>query len=118
MQRREFISLIGSVAATWPLAALAQPGEQMRRIGVLMNRSESDPEGQARLAAFKQALEQLGWNGGRNIRIGARARRDPCERHHKRDGVASSQPYATHRVRGGRRSGRCRLRRVHGTPGR
>ena len=72
MQRREFISLIGSVAATWPLAALAQQPEQMRRIGVLMNRSESDAEGQARLAAFKQALEQLGWNEGRNMRIDIR----------------------------------------------
>ena len=67
MQRREFISLIGSVAVTWPLAALAQQGEQMRRIGVLMNRSESDPEGQARLATFKQAMEQSGWSQGRNM---------------------------------------------------
>jgi putative ABC transport system substrate-binding protein len=72
MQRREFVSLIGSVAATWPLAALAQQGEQMRRIGVLMNRSESDPEGQARVATFRQAFEQLGWKEGRNIRIDVR----------------------------------------------
>jgi len=72
MQRREFISLIGSVAVTWPLAALAQQGEQMRRIGVLMNRSESDPEGQARIAAFRQAFEQLGWKEGGNIRIDIR----------------------------------------------
>jgi putative ABC transport system substrate-binding protein len=72
MQRREFISLIGSVAATWPLTALAQQGEQMRRIGVLMNRSESDPEGQARVAAFRQAFEQLGWKEGGNIRIDIR----------------------------------------------
>jgi putative tryptophan/tyrosine transport system substrate-binding protein len=72
MQRREFISLIGSVAATWPLAAFAQQGEPMRRIGVLINRAESDPEGQARLAAFRQALEQLGWNEGHNIRIDIR----------------------------------------------
>lgn len=72
MQRREFVSLIGSVVATWPLAALAQQGEQMRRIGVLMNRSESDPEGQARVATFRQAFEQLGWKEGRNIRIDVR----------------------------------------------
>ena len=72
MQRREFITLIGSVAVTWPLAALAQQGEQMRRIGVLMNRSESDPEGQARIAAFRQAFEQLGWKEGGNIRIDIR----------------------------------------------
>ena len=72
MQRREFISLIGSVAATWPLAAFAQQRDQMRRIGVLINRAESDPEGQARLAAFRQALEQLGWNEGHNIRIDIR----------------------------------------------
>ncbi|MFZ0262247.1 MAG: ABC transporter substrate-binding protein [Pseudolabrys sp.] len=72
MQRREFVSLIGSVAATWPLAALAQQGEQMRRIGVLMNRSESDPEGRARVATFRQAFEQLGWKEGRNIRIDVR----------------------------------------------
>ena len=79
MRRREFISLIGSVAATWPLAALAQQGEQMRRIGVLMNRPEGDPEGQPRLAAFKQALEQLGWKEDRNIRIDVRWGEDKVE---------------------------------------
>jgi len=57
---------------TWPLAAYAQQPEQMRRIGVLMNRSEGDPEGQPRLAAFRQALEQLGWKEGRNIRVDVR----------------------------------------------
>ena len=72
MRRREFITLIGGAAATWPLVAQAQQPERMRRIGVLMNRSESNPEGQARLAAFRQALEQLGWNEGRNIRIDIR----------------------------------------------
>jgi putative ABC transport system substrate-binding protein len=79
MRRREFISLIGSVAATWPLAALAQQGEQMRRIGVLMNRPEGDPEGQPRLAAFKEALEQLGWKEDRNIRIDVRWGEDKVE---------------------------------------
>jgi putative ABC transport system substrate-binding protein len=79
MRRREFISLIGSVAATWPLAALAQQGEQMRRIGVLMNRPEGDPEGQPRLAAFKEALEQLGWKEDRNIRIDVRWGEDKFE---------------------------------------
>ena len=71
MRRRDFIRIIGSMV-TWPLAAYAQQPEQMRRIGVLMNRSEGDPEGQPRLAAFRQALEQLGWKEGRNIRVDVR----------------------------------------------
>jgi putative tryptophan/tyrosine transport system substrate-binding protein len=71
MRRRDFIRIIGSMVS-WPLAAYAQQPEQMRRIGVLMNRSESDPEGQARLAAFRQGLEHLGWNEGRNIRVDIR----------------------------------------------
>src|SRR5262245_27561654 len=69
MQRREFITLLGSAAATWPLAARAQQGEPMRRIGVLMNVTADDAEGQARLAAFAQALKQLGWSDDRNLRI-------------------------------------------------
>jgi ABC-type uncharacterized transport system substrate-binding protein len=72
MQRRDFITLLGGAVAAWPLAAQAQQPEQMRRIGILMNRAANDAEGQARLAAFRQALEQLGWSEGRNIRIDIR----------------------------------------------
>ncbi len=71
MRRREFIGFIGSVAATWPLAARAQQPERMRRIGVLMNVAD-DPEGQALVATFQQALQQLGWTDGRNVRIDIR----------------------------------------------
>ena len=71
MRRRDFIKVI-AVSVAWPLAARAQQPEQMRRIGVLMNRAASDAGGQARLAAFRQALEQLGWSEGRNVRIDLR----------------------------------------------
>src|SRR5215831_5338411 len=71
MKRRTFISLLGSGAA-WPLAARAQQAERVRRIGVLMSRAADDPQGQARLAAFQQALQQLGWSDGRNVRIDVR----------------------------------------------
>jgi putative tryptophan/tyrosine transport system substrate-binding protein len=72
IRRREFITLLGGAAASYPLAARAQQGEQVRRIGVLMSTAADDAEGQARLAAFRQALEQLGWTDGRNVRIEAR----------------------------------------------
>ena len=69
MRRREFITLLGGAAAAWPLAARAQQGERMRRIGVLMSLAADDPEAQARIAAFLQGLQQLGWTDGRNVRI-------------------------------------------------
>ena len=68
MRRREFISLIGAVAA-WPLAAKAQQGERVRRIGVLTNLVADDPESQARIGAFLQGLQESGWALGRNVRI-------------------------------------------------
>jgi putative tryptophan/tyrosine transport system substrate-binding protein len=68
MKRREFIRLFGGAAA-WPLAARAQQGERMRRIGVLMLYPESDPEGQLRATAFRQGLEKLGWTLDRNVQI-------------------------------------------------
>src|SRR5262245_44406211 len=70
MRRREFITLLGGAAA-WPLAARAQQA-QVRRIGILMPFAEDHPVGQARLAAFQQALQQLGWSDGRNMRIDLR----------------------------------------------
>src|SRR5262245_58398728 len=72
MGRREFVALLGGAAAAWPIAARAQQGERMRRIGVLMGGAESDPVQQARLAAFLDGLHQLGWTNGRNVRIGTR----------------------------------------------
>ena len=73
MRRREFITLISGVAATWPLAgANAQHTDRMRRIGVLMGYAEDDPETKPRLAAFRQMLEKRGWAEGRNIHIETR----------------------------------------------
>jgi putative tryptophan/tyrosine transport system substrate-binding protein len=69
MRRREFIRLIGGAAAAWPVAAHAQQGERMRRIGVLMNLAADDPESMARIGAFLHGLHQLGWVDGRNIAI-------------------------------------------------
>jgi putative ABC transport system substrate-binding protein len=82
MTRRELIALLGSTAAAWPFAARAQPDERIRRIGVLVYLTADDAEGQARLAAFAQALEQLGWSEGRNLRIDTRwANADDIRRH-------------------------------------
>jgi putative ABC transport system substrate-binding protein len=72
MRRREFIKVISGSVIAWSLDASAQQAERMRRIGMLMNRAESDPEGQARVAAFKQGMQQLGWSEGRNVQIDLR----------------------------------------------
>jgi putative tryptophan/tyrosine transport system substrate-binding protein len=68
MQRREFITLLGGAAGAWPLAARAQ-SDRVRRIGVLMAYAESDPEGQAWVAAFREGLQKLGWTENTNVRI-------------------------------------------------
>jgi putative ABC transport system substrate-binding protein len=69
MNRREFITILGVAATTYPLAARAQQPERMRRIGVLMNLVADDPEAQTRIGVFQQALQQLGWTIGNNVRI-------------------------------------------------
>src|SRR5215510_321512 len=70
--RRKFLATLGGAAAAWPLAAWGQQAERVRRIGVLMPLAEDDPEGQSRLRAFVQGLQQLGWTDGRNLRIDIR----------------------------------------------
>ena len=72
MRRREFMTLLGGAAAAWPLAARAQQGERMRRVGVLIPGASDDPVSQARLAAFLEGLQQLGWVDGRNVHIDTR----------------------------------------------
>src|SRR6185312_5465445 len=72
MRRREFITLIGGTAAAWPLAARAQQGERVRRVGVPMGYAETDTAAQAQVATLRQELQKLGWEQGRNIRIDVR----------------------------------------------
>jgi putative tryptophan/tyrosine transport system substrate-binding protein len=72
MRRRQFISLVGSTAAAWPLVARAQQPDRMRRIGVLLNRTADNPDGQTRFAAFLQGLQEAGWAVGRNAWIDIR----------------------------------------------
>jgi putative ABC transport system substrate-binding protein len=80
--RRKFLATLGGAAA-WPLAARAQQPDKMRRIGVLMNRAADNPEGQDRLAAFHQGLQELGWSVGRNVRIDTRWGEDDANRTRK-----------------------------------
>ena len=72
MRRREFITLLGGMALTAPRAAFSQATDRTRRIGVLMPLAVDDPEAKARLAAFLDGLQQLGWTDGRNVRINTR----------------------------------------------
>jgi putative tryptophan/tyrosine transport system substrate-binding protein len=69
MRRRDFITFVGSAVTVWPLAARAQQGERTRRVGVLINFAQTDPEGQASVAVFVATLQRLGWIDGRNLRI-------------------------------------------------
>jgi putative tryptophan/tyrosine transport system substrate-binding protein len=79
MKRRDFVILLGGAAA-WPLAARGQQPERLRRVGVLMNRAADNPEGQDRLAAFHQGLQELGWGVGRNVLIDTRWSEDNADR--------------------------------------
>src|SRR6516162_5579632 len=71
IRRREFIGALGSAAA-WPLAARAQQGDRVRRIGVLIGADENDPRWKTDVSAFTQALADLDWTDGRNVRMGLR----------------------------------------------
>jgi putative tryptophan/tyrosine transport system substrate-binding protein len=71
MRRREFIGLVGG-AAVWSLGVHAQQPEKVRRIGVLMNFKENDPEGTAWLSRFTDGIRGLGWTDGRNVRMDVR----------------------------------------------
>ena len=83
MRRRDFVKAIASSSVAWPLAARAQQADQVRRVGVLMNVSPEHSEGQPFVAAFRQALQQLGWTEGRNIRIDIRWGENDVERDRK-----------------------------------
>jgi len=83
MRRRDFVRGIGASTVAWPLVARAQQPERMRRIGVLMNASSDDADGQARVVAFVQALQELGWTDRRNVRIDVRWGAGDAERYHR-----------------------------------
>jgi putative ABC transport system substrate-binding protein len=72
VRRRDFITLLGGAAASWPLAARAQQSERVRRIGVLSGFAEGDLIAQSLVAAFRQRLQGLGWTEGRNVRLDVR----------------------------------------------
>jgi len=79
MRRREFIAGLGSAAA-WPIAAWAQQADRVRRIGVLLSSDENDPEQKRHLSAFTQALAELGWADGHNVRMDVRGGRTETNR--------------------------------------
>src|SRR5262249_60990374 len=72
--RRRNVSTVRGGAAAWPLAVRAQQRERMRRVGIFAGIDEGDPDAQVRVAAFRQALQQLGWTEGRNVRFERRSR--------------------------------------------
>jgi putative ABC transport system substrate-binding protein len=72
IERREFITLLGGAAATWPLAARAQQSDRVRRIGVLLPWATDDPEAKVRITSFLKQLRELGWTDGSEVRIDLR----------------------------------------------
>src|SRR6516162_7800111 len=80
LRRREFIAALGGAAAAWPLAARAQQGDRVRRIGVLMSWDENDPLAKTTISAFTQALADLGWTDGRNVGMDIRWTGDDINR--------------------------------------
>ena len=72
IRRRDFITLLGGAAAVWPLAARAQQGDRVRRIGVLLAGDENGPYAKVAVPALTQALADLGWTVGRNLRMDLR----------------------------------------------
>ena len=80
IRRRDFITLLGGAAAAWPLAARAQQGDRVRRIGVLMSWDENDPLAKTTISAFTQALADLGWTDGRNVGMDIRWTGDDINR--------------------------------------
>ena len=136
MRRREFITMLGGAAVSWPLAARAQQPERMRRIGVLMSQASGDPVGQGRNVAFLQGLQELGWTIGRNVHIDYRWAPEDVGQGSLRSAtelvalapdvilatggiaVATSNPHSADRVRAGHRPGRRRLRREPSAAGR
>ena len=80
MKRRDFITLAGGAAATWPLAVRAQQAERVRRIGILMNATAEEPEAQTYVAAFQQGMQEFGWSVGRNLRVDLRWGGDDADR--------------------------------------
>jgi len=92
LQRREFITLLAGAAAARPLAARAQQRERMRHIGVLMTTAAGDPEGQARIAAFLQGLQQWGWTVGGNVRMDIRFAADNAATRKQANDLASLAP--------------------------
>ena len=84
MRRRDFVALLGGGAAAWPLAARAQQGERMRRVGVLMNVTPDNLEGRSRRTAFQKALQEFGWTDGQNLRIETRGAADGLADHYRK----------------------------------
>ena len=83
MQRRAFITLLGGAATVWPLMTRAQQAERVQRIGVLSGSAADDPDNNVRIAAFVQALQQLGWTDGHNVRIDFRFAAGNAENYRK-----------------------------------